>query len=311
MMQSSNHLLERVEKALQNPQFAQDSDIVGLLREQNQILRSLREALVPAFAEEMVIPFPSDGSRLPTAAGTAFIDLVSGEIRLPANSAGDQMRDLYSGFASLGERLRSVLIWADDEVTINFDPSYGSILLDAGMWATLPITSRQMRLTLARPANWRALFSSRIQPLVPDTVTSHQERYASETITKTNAAGTADTFTAITFTASDGSAQLTPADAGATEIFTGNVGQKVILFENGVNDVDINVQGRQQANGTWIDDPDTGISYRMGSSETKLLVVPRYYHFIRVRCRLTADEAAANTSAIVVQYRGLAPGGMG
>ena len=254
---------------------------------------------------DVIVPFPSTGAPVPCASGTVAFDLDSGTVVLPENSAGDANRTLWTSEGP-PPRLQTALIWADDDIQYRLIPGYGTIYHQGSSWVAIPLGRSSFQIILARPCNLFVLFTSRKDPARVAPYGSFQERHATETITKTEAAGTPDTFTALTFAPAFDGTNLTPTDenAGVANIHCGPWAHKSFLFENGANDVDVNIQGRHQAGGNWVDDPSTGESYRVDASRNKVLIVEREYHQIRVRTRIAGMIAAAQTSAVVVQYRG-------
>ncbi|MCH8991692.1 MAG: hypothetical protein IIA44_08095, partial [Acidobacteria bacterium] len=67
--------------------------------------------------------------------------------------------------------------------------------------------------------------------------------------------------------------------------------------------IDVNIQTRHRATGSWVDDRSTLSAYRIDANQLKTFIIDRDAHFIRVRGRVAGMVAATTTSDVVVQYR--------
>tara|TARA_R100000306_G_scaffold62320_1_gene68587 strand:+ start:3649 stop:4086 length:438 start_codon:yes stop_codon:yes gene_type:complete len=140
-------------------------------------------------------------------------------------------------------------------------------------------------------------------------ITFHQERWGTQTLTKTNSAGVADDWTSIAFASSDGGTQLDPAVFGDTSIHCGSIGAKNIIVTAADNNINLLIEGLNVSGKTWAADPTTGSAgVTLDADDVSNIQTARYYHLIRLRARVDAAVAASGTAAITAQYRGFAAG---
>tara|TARA_Y100000310_G_scaffold7643_1_gene8385 strand:+ start:1834 stop:2382 length:549 start_codon:yes stop_codon:yes gene_type:complete len=165
---------------------------------------------------------------------------------------------------------------------------------------------------LAEPANLWMIFS-RGAPPTPTMASFELERYASQTITKTNAGGVADSYTDVLFTASDGTTQLTPATNGVTPTTVLSQAQKAIIISNAdaANTIECRLLGNLFTGGAELVDPVVGgggfITVPVtagGVTGVGTIRTNRYYKQIRLQARLPAASAAAQTAALTAGLRG-------
>lgn len=271
-----------------------------------EALHELRELLTAG----EVVPFPSDGEPDNISAagsGEVIFDLSTDTVSLPENSQTPIDRDL--GLGRDHAPLRSALVWTDDTVTVRLEPGHGSIMHQATGWGQVYIPPSVQRLVIefTRPGNLFVLFSTTPSP--PTWMTGaalFMKRQSAQTLTKSAAVGTNDSFTALDFVPAIDGAELNPSDAGASTDFlcTSDWVGKTIIFENGANPVDVNIQIRHLPDQSWVDHPATGPSYRVDANVNKVWAINTAAHFFRVRARVAGMVASAQTSDVVVQFHG-------
>jgi hypothetical protein len=199
----------------------------------------------------------------------------------------------------------SMFMIADDDTKLAFVPGYGEVNADACGFYSFPVKGVQsIRIYGDRPFVFSTIFNSQESPVTIGAFASHQERWASQTITKTNGAGVADTYTYVHFSSSNGKTQMDPATYGATSIHTGSIAQKDFIVTAATNDVDVIVQELHVSGKTWANSSATGGGTPLTAADTLNLQMGSYSHLIRMGIRVQAAAAAAQTSAITVQYRG-------
>jgi hypothetical protein len=151
------------------------------------------------------------------------------------------------------------------------------------------------------------IFSSSDYPVQPHPITYHQERWGTQTLTKTAAAGVADGWTAIKFAASDAGTQLDPATYGDSSLHVGSIGAKNFITTSVGNDINLLFEGLNVSGKTWAADPMSGSAgVTLSDGDVSNAQTARYYHVIRLRARVDAAVAATGTSVITSQYRGMA-----
>ena len=216
----------------------------------------------------------------------------------PAFSIGSDIQGLFN----------SLVILADDDLDVETFPGYQGWRVDSAVVYSIPIRGLSwIKATGTRSFNFQLVFSSQDEPVLPNPITAHQERWATQTLTKTNAAGVADDWTAVNFAASDGTTQIDPATYGDTSISAGATGAKNFISTTVGEDVNILVEGLNVAGKTWAADPITSSSgVTLADGDVSNAQTERYYQFIRMRARVDAAVAATSTTAFTSQYRGMA-----
>lgn len=254
--------------------------------------------------------YPNAGGRRTCGGGGLVLDLLRNTSISQDRPAAFNQEPIIPGLKTLLGMFNSVFLVADDDLTVTPKPGQGSFHLDACAYHAIPIVGlEQLTLDSSGPFNFWAVFSTLLTPPQSYPIAFHQERFGLQTIAKTAAAGTADSFTDVTFYASDAGTQLSAG--GTTVLHTGAIGQRVVIVENdgaGNVAINVNIQGRGVAGRGWVDDPATGASKLLAASDLGLYVVERHYHQMRVRVRVDAALAAAQDSDLVIQYRGFSPG---
>lgn len=202
----------------------------------------------------------------------------------------------------------SLVFLADDDVTVETWPGYQSWQADSCAVYSIPIRGLSwIKASGPRSFAFQLIFSSQDEPIQRMTINLHQERWATQTLTKTAGAGVADGWTTINFAASDGTTQLDPATYGDTSIHVGSIGAKNFITTAADNDINILLEGLNVANKTWAADPTTSSAgVTLADGDVSNAQTERYYHVIRMRARVDAAVAAAGTAAITSQYRGIA-----
>jgi hypothetical protein len=188
-------------------------------------------------------------------------------------------------------------------------PGYQSWQMDSCAFYSIPIRGLNwIKVSSHRTFANQMIFSSQPEPLMVFPISFHQERWASETLTKTAAAGVADGWTSLAFVASDGGNQLDPALFGDTNgIHCGSIAAKNFITTAADNDINILIEGLNVSGKTWAADPTTSSAgITIADGDVSNAQTGRYYHLIRVRARVDAAVAATGTAAITVQYRGYA-----
>ena len=250
--------------------------------------------------------FPASG-RTPVSSGGFILDLrnnsISG-VSLPQ----EQILTAFNIGTDIQGLFNSLVLLADDDVTVTLHPGYQGWQADSCTIYGVPIKGlAYMRAIGARSFAFQLIFSAQDEPLNPNPITYHQERWASETLTKTAGAGVADGWTTVAFAASDGTTQLDPALWGDTSIHVGSIGAKNFITTAVGNDINLLFEGLNVAAKTWAADPMTGSSgVTLADGDVSNAQTARYYHVIRLRARVDAAVAAAGTSVITSQYRGMA-----
>ena len=223
------------------------------------------------------------------------------------NSVQDRVAAFNAG-ADVQGLFNSLVFLADDDVAVESWPGYQGWQADSCAVYSIPIRGLAwIKVSGARSFVFQLIFSSQDEPVMALPVTYHQERWATQTLTKTAAAGVADGWTAVDFTASDGSTQLDPATYGSSTIHVGNIGAKNFITTAVGNDINILIEGLNVSGKTWAADPTTssaGVTLADGDVSNAQSV--RYYHVVRMRARVDAAVAATGTSAITSQFRGMA-----
>jgi hypothetical protein len=204
----------------------------------------------------------------------------------------------------------SLFLISDDDVQVTSHPGYQSWGADSCAFYSIPIKGlAYLKISSHRCFNFQLIFSSQEEPLQSFPITFHQERWGTQTLTKTNAAGVADDWTAVSFASSDGSTQLDPATYGDTSIHCGSIGAKNFITTAADNDINLLWEGLNVSGKTWAADPMSGSSgVTLSDGDVSNAQTARYYHLIRLRARVDAAVAATGTAAITSQYRGFAAG---
>jgi hypothetical protein len=250
--------------------------------------------------------FPSSGRQVVSSAGFVM-DLRDNSIA-GVSLSKQKVFDSFSLGADVQGLFNSVALIADDDVTIESWPGYQGWQADSCVIYGIPLRGLGwIRATGSRSFCFQLIFSSQDEPIQPNPITYHQERWAEQTLTKTAAAGVADGWTAVNFAASDGSTQLDPATYGDTSMHVGSIGAKNFISTSVGNDINLLVEGLNVSGKTWAADPMTGSAgVTLADGDVSNAQTARYYHLIRVRARVDAAVAATGTSVITSQYRGLA-----
>jgi hypothetical protein len=251
--------------------------------------------------------FPSSGRQPVSKAGfvmdlrdnsIAGVSLAKEPIFSPAFNIGADVQGLFN----------SVVLIADDDIAVQTYPGYQGWQADSCAVYSIPIRGLAwIKAAGARSFSFQLIFSSQATPVMPMPITYHQERWASQTLTKTAAAGVADGWTSISFAASDGTTQLDPATYGDTSLHVGSIGAKNFITTANDNDINILFEGLNTAGKTWAADPTTSSAgVTLADGDVSNAQTGRYYHLIRLRARVDAAVAATGTAAITSQYRGMA-----
>jgi len=199
----------------------------------------------------------------------------------------------------------SLFVIADDDTIMSMNPGFNDVNLDSCGFFSLPIRGIQtVRIYGHRPFVFSMIFSAQDDPVTIGAFSSHQERWASQTITKTNSAGVADDYTYLNFSSSDGTDQMDPAVYGMNSIHTGAIAQKDWIVTAATNNVDVVVQELHVSGKTWANSSATGGGTPLTAADTLNLQMGSYSHLVRMGIRVQAAAAAAQTSAVTVQYRG-------
>jgi hypothetical protein len=250
--------------------------------------------------------FPSTG-RQPVSSAGFVLDLRDNSIA-GVSLAKQQVFAAFNAGADVQGLFNSLVFLADDDVAVESWPGYQGWQADSCAVYSIPIRGLAwIKVSGARSFVFQLIFSSQDEPVMALPVTYHQERWATQTLTKTAAAGVADGWTAVDFTASDGSTQLDPATYGSSTIHVGNIGAKNFITTAVGNDINILIEGLNVSGKTWAADPTTssaGVTLADGDVSNAQSV--RYYHVVRMRARVDAAVAATGTSAITSQFRGMA-----
>ena len=250
--------------------------------------------------------YPATG-RTPVSSGGFIMDLRNNTI----SGVALPQEQIFTGF-NIGTDVQglfnSVVMLADDDVTVTLHPGYQSWHADSCTIYAIPIKGlAYMSAVGSRSFVFQLIFSAQDEPIQPNPVTYHQERWATQTLTKTAIAGVADGWTSISFAASDGTDQLDPALFGDTSIHVGSMGAKNFITTTIGNDINLLFEGLGVSGKTWAADPMTGSSgVTLADGDVSNAQTARYYHVIRLRARVDAAVAAAGTSVITSQYRGMA-----
>ena len=253
--------------------------------------------------------FPASG-RQPYSKDGFVADLRDNSIVGPSLSK----RQLITAFnigADIQGLFNSLFMIADDDCTVETWPGYQSWGMDSCAFYSIPIRGLNwIKIKSDRSFTAQMIFSSQAEPLMSFPITFHQERWATQTLTKTAAAGVADGWTTLAFAASDGGTQLDPATFGDTNgLHCGSIGAKNFITTAADNNINILIEGLNVSGKTWAADPTTSSAgVTLNDGDTSNAQTDRYYHLIRMRARVDAAVAATGTAAITAQYRGFAAG---
>ena len=248
--------------------------------------------------------FPSSG-RQPVSKAGFVLDLRSnsiGGVSLPKQ----QVFEAFGAGADIQGLFNAVTLIADDDVAVTMYPGYSGWTADSCAIYGIPIQGiAWIAGKGGRSFNFQLIFSAQDQPITVAPISYHQERWATQTLTKTAAAGVADGWTAVNFAASEGGNQLDPALYGDTSIHIGSIAAKNFITTATGNDINILFEGLNVSGKTWAADPMTGSSgVTLGDGDVSNAQTARYYHLMRLRARVDAAVAATGTSVITSQYRG-------
>lgn len=225
--------------------------------------------------------------------------------------AKTQLIKTFSIGADVQGLFNSLFMICDDDVTVETWPGYQSWAMDSCAFYSIPIKGLNwIKISAHRSFCNQMIFSSQEDPLMAFPISFHQERWATQTLTKTNAAGVADDWTSLAFSASDGGRQLDPATYGDTNgIHCGSIAAKNFITTAADNDINILIEGLNVSGKTWAADPTTSSAgITISDGDVSNAQTGRYYHLIRMRARVDAAVAATGTAAITAQYRGYAGG---
>jgi len=252
--------------------------------------------------------YPASGGRQVSSAGGILIDLTDNSSQGPG-IARQRLFPPYPIATDITGIFNSILIIADDDVMVTFVPGWGKVNLDSCGMYELPVRGVQsMHVHGDRPFVFSAIFNAQNAPVRISAVTHHQERWGSQTITKTNAAGVADDYTYIDFASSDATTQMNPATYGLPVIHTGAIGQKDFIVTAASNNVDVVVECLIVEGKTYANSAATGSGTPLTAGDTLSIQLDNYCHLVRVGVRVQAAAAAAQSSAVTVQYRGFGAG---
>jgi hypothetical protein len=204
----------------------------------------------------------------------------------------------------------SLFLISDDDVQVTSNPGYQSWGADSCAFYSIPIKGlNYLKVHGHKSFNFQLIFSSQDEPLMAFPITFHQERWGTQTLTKTNAAGVADDWQEVLMAASDGKNQLDPALYGNSAIHCGSIGAKNFITTTDGEDINILVEGLHVSGKTWAADPITGSGgVTLADGDVSNAQTGRYYHLVRIRARVDAAVAATNTTDCTFQYRGFAAG---
>ena len=250
--------------------------------------------------------FPSSG-RQPVSSAGFTMDLRDNSIEGPALPR-ERIFTSFNAGTDVQGLFNSVALVADDDVAITMFPGYQGWQADSCAVYGIPIQGISwIQAKGARGFNFQLIFSAQDEPIQINPIIYHQERWATQTLTKTAAAGVADGWTAINFATSEGTTQLDPALWGDSSIHTGSIGAKNFITTSVGNDINLLFEGLNVAGKTWAADPmTTSAGVTLADGDVSNAQTARYYHLIRLRARVDAAVAATGTSVITSAYRGYA-----
>jgi hypothetical protein len=250
--------------------------------------------------------YPSTG-RQPVSSAGFVLDLRDNSIA-GVSLAKQRVFTAFGAGADVQGLFNSIVFLSDDDVSIETWPGYQGWQADSCAVYSIPIRGLAwIRVSGDRSFTFQLIFSSQDDPVLALPITYHQERWATQTLTKTAAAGVADGWTAVDFAASDGSTQLDPATYGDSTIHVGSIGAKNFITTAVGNDINILIEGLNVSGKTWAADPTTSSAgVTLADGDVSNAQTNRYYHAIRMRARVDAAVAATGTAAITSQFRGLA-----
>lgn len=219
----------------------------GIVTDPTEIAR-MRAALERMMPDDLQwATFPSDGGFEALPPGETIIDFTTGKVL--ADDSGARRRQV-SADSSVLKRAQSVLIYADNPVKVRVEPGVGVFAL----LPNLPVFGsgrkiEKIRLKSDVPYLLFAIFGT--GPFAPTLTTPimGQARVSDTTLTKRNAAGTADPWTDIVMTAETitdaGSYRVNQALFGDPILETLGISQKTWLVRNlgSISDVEVRVVG--------------------------------------------------------------------
>jgi len=249
--------------------------------------------------------FPGDGYYEPLPSGDTTFDLLQRTV-----IARDGQHQLGI-VADVRLDVRSLVVLTDSLVSIELEPPSGGIPFAGGVFVGNARAVQRLTVSADRPYNLLVGFSNSAR--APDFLSASrfQLRVSTVTITKVAAAGVADPVADVPVVPKSGIKTISQATYGDAVIPTLGWSQKAWVVRNtGASDAEVTVQGRIDAEGTWVADLDveaTGARITIAAGDYAKLESGFPWAEVRLQAAVAQAEAATDVTTLDVQYLGHQP----